>query len=64
MLLIVIVEDYTKLLQLLREMSPVEYSCAIKDWNIGGKLYLDYITMNQTIDEIKRVSVLVHNNVF
>ena len=50
-------DNYNDLLQLLREMSPVEYSSSIKNWDIGGKLYLDYITMNQTIDEIKNVGV-------
>ena len=39
----------------LREMAPLENSSSIQDWSTGGKVFLDYITMVETIDEIKQV---------
>ena len=52
----IINEDYGYIKRFLREMSPPEHSSGIQDWNIGGKVFLDYITMIETLDEIKRVS--------
>ena len=52
-------ENHAYMKRFLREMSPVEYCSGIQDWNVGGKVFLDYITMVETLDEIKRVSGLL-----
>ena len=43
----------------LREMAPLENSSSIQDWSTGGKVFLDYITMVETIDEIQRVRIII-----
>merc|ERR1712002_1260560 len=53
----IIDEDYKYLKRFLYEMSPVEYSSSIKNWDNGGKVFLDYITMVETLDEIKKGDV-------
>lgn len=48
-------EDYDYVKKYLREMAPLENSASIQDWSTGGKVFLDYITMVETIDEITQV---------
>lgn len=50
-----VAEDYDYVKKYLREMAPLENSSCIQGWSTGGKVFLDYITMVDTIDEIKQV---------
>ena len=52
-----VTEDYDYVKRYLREMAPLENSSSIQDWSTGGKVFLDYITMVETIDEIKQVNL-------
>ena len=55
-----VTEDYDYVKRYLREMAPLENSSSIQDWSTGGKVFLDYITMVETIDEIKQVHLLLN----
>ena len=55
MICVFVTEDYEYVKRYLREMAPLENSSSIQDWSTGGKVFLDYITMVETIDEIKQV---------
>ena len=50
-------ERYGYLKRYLREMSAPEYSASIQDWATGGKVFYDYITMVEALEEIKQAGV-------
>ncbi|XP_066286606.1 nuclear pore complex protein Nup98-Nup96-like isoform X2 [Branchiostoma lanceolatum] len=50
----IINEDYEYLQELLEELSPPERSSTIQDWNFGGRVFLDYIHINNTLIEMAK----------
>ena len=48
-----VTENYDYLKRLLVELGGSE--SYIKDWDIGGKVFLDYINMMQTLEQLKQV---------
>ena len=50
-------ENYDYLRRLLSELcSSEDRAASIQGWDIGGKVYLDYIHMMQTLEQLKQVS--------
>uniref|UniRef100_T1IPI4 Nuclear pore complex protein Nup98-Nup96 n=1 Tax=Strigamia maritima TaxID=126957 RepID=T1IPI4_STRMM len=50
----IINESYNYLRSFLVELAPLDRSLTIRDWNIGGQVYLDYIHVSQTIEQVKK----------
>ena len=50
--------DYLKR-RFLCEMSSADHSPLIQDWDIGGKVLLDYINTMQTLEQLRLVSMLI-----
>ncbi|CAH1777571.1 unnamed protein product [Owenia fusiformis] len=45
-------EDYLR--QFLDEIARPERSSTVHDWNIGGRVFLDYINLNAALEELKK----------
>ena len=50
-------ENFADLKYLLGELGSPEVSRTIEDWDKGGRVYLDYITMMETLEQLQQVSV-------
>lgn len=51
-----LLEKYDNLKNMLEEMAVPEHSSVILDWVTGGRVFLDYIHLSQTVDRIVKVS--------
>lgn len=47
-------EHFAELKRLLSELGSPEVCCHIQDWDKGGKVFLDYITMIETLEQLKQ----------
>jgi len=49
----IIEEDHEVLKSLLLDLHLPERCCTVKNWKIGGQLFLDYILINEKLEDIK-----------
>ncbi|KAK2170352.1 hypothetical protein LSH36_3g17077 [Paralvinella palmiformis] len=47
-------ENCTDLKRLLNELASPEISCTVEDWDKGGCVFLDYITMMETLQQLQQ----------
>ena len=52
----IIEEDSDQLRDILKDMSVPERCCTIKNWRIGGQVFLDYILLREKLDGLRRNS--------
>lgn len=52
-------ENFADLKCLLSELGSPEISCKIEDWDTGGRVFLDYITMIETLQQLQQVSYIL-----
>lgn len=57
----IINENYDYLLSYLKELSPPERSSTILDWSIGGQVFLDYIHISQTVENVIKGEVSAYD---
>jgi len=50
-----VTENCTDLKRLLNELASPEISCTVEDWDKGGCVFLDYITMMETLQQLQQV---------
>lgn len=49
----IIEEEYETLKKLLQDLNLPERCCTIKNWRIGGQVFLDYIMLNEKLEDIR-----------
>ena len=50
-----ILENYDYLRKYLVELAEPERCSSILNWNTGGKVFLDYIILCESLEELKKV---------
>ncbi|XP_006825402.1 nuclear pore complex protein Nup98-Nup96-like [Saccoglossus kowalevskii] len=53
----IINEDFEHLHELLSVLAPGDRSATIQDWNVGGKVFLDYIRISQKLESLKNEGI-------
>jgi len=55
----VIEEDYDLLKDVLNDMSLPERCCTVKNWRIGGQVFLDYILLKEKLDDMRLNNIAI-----
>lgn len=55
----IINDNHDYLLEFLEGLAVPEHSGTIQDWNTAGRVYLDYIRVIKTLQEIQQVMLAV-----
>lgn len=53
----IINDNHDYLLEFLEKLAVPEHSAAIQDWDTAGRVYLDYIRVIKTLQEIQQVQL-------
>lgn len=54
---VALLEEYETLKKLLQDLNLPERCCTIKNWRIGGQVFLDYIMLNEKLEDIREVHI-------